>query len=74
MSSKKSEKTPQQSNENSPVEGNRTDDSVHSQVPVETYRGEARRTQVVDKGDLEEETLDSDAPFNKTYGREKPTT
>lgn len=37
-------------------------------VPIEHYPGEPGSSRVDDPGDLEEETLDSNAPFNKTYG------
>jgi hypothetical protein len=37
---------------------------------IEHYRGEPHRGQRADEpGSLEEETLDRDAPYNKTYGR-----
>ncbi len=38
-------------------------------VRIEHYRGERNRPQVLDAGSLDQETLDRDAPFNKTYGR-----
>jgi hypothetical protein len=38
-------------------------------VPIEHYRGERNRPQILEAGSLDEETLDRDAPFNKTYGR-----
>jgi hypothetical protein len=38
-------------------------------VPIEHYRGERNRPQVLETGSLDEETLDRGAPFNKTYGR-----
>jgi hypothetical protein len=38
-------------------------------VPIEHYRGERNRPQVLEPGSLDEETLDRGAPFNKTYGR-----
>lgn len=44
--------------------------SAHEEgAPVERYRGEITDgSRVGDPGDLEEETLDRDAPFNKSYG------
>jgi hypothetical protein len=37
---------------------------------IEHYRGEPHRSQRTgEPGALEEETLDRDAPYNKTYGR-----
>jgi len=47
-----------------------TTDKGEIGAPIEQYRGE--RTQhgtTGDRGDIEEETLDSNAPYNKTYGR-----
>ena len=37
-------------------------------TPIETYKGDPDAERSSDVGDLEEETLDRDAPFNKTYG------
>lgn len=38
-------------------------------APVERFRGEVTNGERVgDPGDLEEDTLDKDAPFNKTHG------
>jgi hypothetical protein len=45
---------------------------IHEGAPIEKFRGE--RTQLPlhtgDPGALEEETLDSDAPYNRTYGNQ----
>jgi hypothetical protein len=39
-------------------------------APIEHYRGERTRAgQTGPQGSLEEETLDREAPYNKTYGR-----
>jgi hypothetical protein len=39
-------------------------------APIEHFRGERNRGQHVgDVGSLDEETLDRDAPYNRTYGR-----
>lgn len=40
-------------------------------APLEHYRGERTLTNEYtgDVGSLEEETLDRDAPYNRTYGR-----
>ena len=39
-------------------------------APIEHFRGERNRGQHTgDAGSLEEETLDRDAPYNRTYGR-----
>lgn len=39
-------------------------------APIEHYHGEPNRGKKTgDPGSLEEETLDRDAPYNKTYGR-----
>lgn len=37
-------------------------------TPIETYKGDPDGVRIEDEGDLEEETLDRNAPFNKTYG------
>lgn len=41
-----------------------------SSTPIETYKGDPDAERSNDIGDIEEETLDSHAPFNKTYGIE----
>jgi hypothetical protein len=39
-------------------------------APIEHYHGEPNRGKKTgDPGSLDEETLDRDAPYNKTYGR-----
>jgi hypothetical protein len=39
-------------------------------APIEHFHGEnPTRGRTGDPGDLEDETLDRDAPYNKTYGR-----
>jgi hypothetical protein len=39
-------------------------------APVEHFRGERNRgLETVEGGSLDEETLDRDAPYNRTYGR-----
>lgn len=39
-------------------------------APIEHYRGEPDRgLRTGNPGSLEEETLDADAPYNRTYGR-----
>lgn len=40
-------------------------------APIEHYRGERTLTDehTGDVGSIEEETLDRDAPYNRTYGR-----
>ena len=43
---------------------------VHT-APIEHYRGERTNEKTGELGDLEEETLDPAAPFNKTYGRQE---
>jgi hypothetical protein len=46
-----------------------TPENVDRGAPIEKYRGEITDgSRVGDPGDLEEETLDRDAPFNKSYG------
>ncbi len=46
-----------------------SDDNIDQGAPIEHFRGErARDRKTGDSGDIEEETLDRDAPFNKTYG------
>lgn len=37
-------------------------------TPIESYKGDPDARRANETGDLEEETLDRDAPFNKTYG------
>ncbi len=54
-----------------PHSANKPDVDAHEEgAPVEKFRGE--RTRMIehtgDAGSLEEETLDSDAPYNQTYG------
>lgn len=45
-----------------------TDRKNEPGVPYEHYHGENTDRRVIGSGDLEEETLDQSAPFNKTYG------
>lgn len=40
-------------------------------TPIETYKGDPSATRSKQIGDLEEETLEQNAPFNKTYGIKK---
>lgn len=47
-----------------------TQPSSHG-APFEHYHGEPTGKHVGAAGDLEQETLDQNAPFNKTYGIEK---
>jgi hypothetical protein len=45
---------------------------VHPGARIEHYRGEPHRSERTgEPGSLEEETLDRDAPYNKTYGRRR---
>jgi hypothetical protein len=38
-------------------------------APIEHYHGERNRGKLIDEpGSLDEETLDRDAPYNRTYG------
>ena len=37
--------------------------------PIEHYHGERTSDHNTDQGDLDDETLDRIAPYNKTYGR-----
>jgi len=39
-------------------------------TPIEHYPGEPTGKRISEVGDLNEETLDRDAPYNKTYGRQ----
>jgi hypothetical protein len=42
----------------------------NSGVPIEHYRGEKSQRGVTgERGDIDQETLDPTAPYNKTYGR-----
>jgi hypothetical protein len=46
------------------------DELAHRGAPIEHFRGERNRgEQTGDMGSLDEETLDRDAPYNRTYGR-----
>jgi hypothetical protein len=46
------------------------DESVDRGAPIEHFRGERNRGQQTgDVGSLDEETLDRDAPYNRTYGQ-----
>ena len=38
-------------------------------APIEQCHGETTSKHLTEQGDLDEETLDRDAPYNKTYGR-----
>jgi hypothetical protein len=38
-------------------------------APIEHFHGEKNAKHVGDPGDLDEETLNENAPYNKTYGR-----
>jgi hypothetical protein len=39
-------------------------------APIEHFHGEPNRANQIDQpGSLDQETLDRDAPYNKTYGR-----
>jgi hypothetical protein len=49
--------------------GRRQPEVGERRAPIEHYRGERSRVgQSGPQGSLEEETLDRDAPYNKTYG------
>ncbi len=49
--------------------GRREGEISERRAPIEHYRGERSRGQQTGPlGSLEEETLDRDAPYNKTYG------
>ena len=65
-------KTPNPKNENSkPHDRNQDQCDIEKSgrgTPIETYKGDPDAERSSDIGDLEEETLDRDAPFNKTYG------
>lgn len=43
-------------------------DASTNGTPIETYKGDPSATHTSEVGDIEEETLDRNAPFNKTYG------
>jgi|ERR1700677_4491018 hypothetical protein len=50
--------------------GRRQAEVGERRAPIEHYRGERTRAgQTGPQGSLEEETLDREAPYNKTYGR-----
>ncbi len=50
--------------------GRRQAEVGEARAPIEHYRGERNRgAGIGPQGSLEEETLDRDAPYNKTYGR-----
>jgi hypothetical protein len=47
-----------------------TPDNCDVGAPIEHYRGERNQHGTTgDPGDVEEETLDPKAPYNRTYGR-----
>lgn len=37
-------------------------------TPIETYKGDPDAARSDEEGDIEKETLDRHAPYNKTYG------
>jgi hypothetical protein len=69
MSQKDTKTTPSQSSDNSAIDRKARQKDSEIGAPIEHYHGETTNKQVVGNGDLDEETLDKDAPFNKTYGR-----
>jgi len=53
--------------DNGPLESS---DDCQTGAPIEHYRGERTpHGTTEDPGDIEQETLDARAPYNKTYGR-----
>jgi hypothetical protein len=71
MSQKNAKSAPTQSTDDLTIQDDENKKDCESGAPVERYHGEKTNKRVGGEGDLDEETLDEDAPFNKTYGREK---
>lgn len=71
MFQKNAKSAPDQSNDDVTIQDDEDKKDRESGAPVERYHGEKTNQRVDGEGDLDEETLDEDAPFNKTYGREK---